>query len=78
LIEVLLKKGVAINDKDGFGRTALIAATIAGQLDAAKALLAHGADSRAQYLGATALDFAQRLGEKRLIDLLKGAQQYGT
>ncbi|MDB5923311.1 MAG: Pfs, and Ankyrin domain protein [Betaproteobacteria bacterium] len=78
VIEVLLNNGAAINGKDGFGRTALIAAIIAGQLDAVKALLAHGADSRAQYLGASALDFAERLGEKRLIDLLKEARQYGT
>jgi tetratricopeptide (TPR) repeat protein len=78
MIEELLNNGVAINDKDGFGRTPLIAATIAGQVDAVKALLGHGADPRAQYLDATALDFAERLGEKRLIDLLKGARQYGT
>ena len=59
VIDLLLAQGAKVNEVDTYGNTALIYAAQAGDLDAVKLLVEHGADTSLENKsGSKALDFA--------------------
>jgi len=70
----LLSKGANANAKDKKGKTALLAAVIAGHPKVVESLLAAGADIYVQYQNTNALMFAQSLGHTQIASMLKAAQ----
>jgi ankyrin repeat protein len=87
-VAVLLKNGAAVDAQDRSGRTALMYAAEKGQLESARALLAHKADARLKdRKGKTARDHAKDpvlaarapglLTEKRLRELQRQERDDG-
>ena len=72
LVQDLLQRGVDVNCKTLYGRTALMNAAERNSLKAARVLLAHGADGKAQSeYGDTALSLAERREHAEMIELLR-------
>jgi uncharacterized protein len=72
VVGLLLELQADVNVRDSsFGSTALIFAALAGNLEIAQLLLAHGANpNAATRVGGTALMAASRANHKRIVDLL--------
>ena len=75
-LETLLQKPVDIDSRDSLGRTALMLATLHGQIGTAIALLGHGADpNAADARGRTPLE-AARAGDHP--DIVAALLRYGA
>jgi Ankyrin repeats (3 copies) len=75
-LETLLQKQVNIDSRDSLGRTALMLATLRGQIGTATALLGHGADpNAADARGTTPLE-AARAGDHP--DIAAALERYGA
>ncbi len=74
-----LNSGISANLRDSSGRTALMQAAEAGQIDAARLLIEHGADVNAAARTGTALEAAERTGHMNVAALLRqsGARSSG-
>ncbi|PYU30931.1 MAG: hypothetical protein DMG31_13045 [Acidobacteria bacterium] len=72
-VKMLLDRGAGVNTRDAEGRTILMlaASSEAIPVETVKALIDQGADVKAKSAdGQTALDFAKRLGDTPIVDLL--------
>jgi uncharacterized protein len=75
-LETLLQKRVDLDSRDSLGRTALMLATLHGQIDTAVALLGHGADpNAADSRGTTPLEAARAGGHP---DMAAALLRYGA
>lgn len=74
-----LNSGISANLRDSSGRTALMEAAEAGQIDAAHLLIQHGADVNAAARTGNALETAERTGHMDVAALLRhsGARTSG-
>lgn len=71
-IPYLLRKGLAIDDRDANGATPLLLAAFNGKIEAVKTLLENGADPQIPDSdGLTALDLARQQGHGEIADLLQ-------
>jgi Ankyrin repeats (3 copies) len=70
----LLDRHVPTEDRDGLGRTPLLVATVQGQVEIVRLLLAHGADPNAMdKTGSTPLQLANRSQFREIAQLLEDA-----
>jgi len=75
VVNLLLTQGAKVNEVDRYGNTALIYAAQTGDLDAVKALVAHGADASIKNKsGATALNFAEGDEHFSVTEFLQGLE----
>lgn len=71
VVELLLDKGVIIDDQDMAGNTALMGVCFKGNIKLARLLISKGADiNKVNKLNQTALSYACQFGQKEITELL--------